>query len=102
MTGLGTNGAITTKEVADGGREGPHAQTAGRLRIVRHRSISTGSACRLKDLSNLFAFFGATLGGWLGWWLGEYVGFMTALIVSVFGSAIGVYVGRRVVDNLLA
>jgi hypothetical protein len=69
---------------------------------ARHRSISTGSSCRLEDLSNLFAFFGATLGGWLGWWLGEYVGFMTAFIVSVFGSAIGVYVGRRVVDNLLA
>jgi len=75
---------------------------AGELRIVRHRSISTGSSCRFKDLRNLFAFFGATLGGWLGWWLGEYVGFMTAFIVSVFGSAIGVYVGRRVVDNLLA
>src|SRR2546426_11062482 len=29
LTALGTNGAIATKEVADGGREGPHAQTAG-------------------------------------------------------------------------
>src|SRR2546427_398656 len=29
LTALGTNGAIATKEVADGGREGPHAQTSG-------------------------------------------------------------------------
>jgi hypothetical protein len=30
------------------------------------------------------------------------VGMMTAFVASVFGTAIGVYFGRRVVDNLLS
>ena len=51
-------------------------------------------------MSNLFAFLGANILGGVGWWLGSYVGFTTAFMVSIFGTAIGVYLGRRLADEL--
>ena len=52
-------------------------------------------------MGNPLVWIGATLGGWLGWWLGSFAGFMTAFIVSVFGTAGGVYLARRVMDELV-
>lgn len=51
-------------------------------------------------MSNLCAFLGANIFGVVGWWLGSNVGFMTAFIVGIFGTAIGVYLGRRLADEL--
>ena len=51
-------------------------------------------------MSKVMVFIGATVGGWIGWFAAERFGFMTAFIVSIFGTAIGVYVGRRLADEL--
>ena len=47
------------------------------------------------------AFLGMTIGGYAGWALGARVGTMTAFMLSVVGTALGLYVGRRIAQNML-
>ena len=48
------------------------------------------------------AFLGATIGGWIGWTIAAPFGLMSAWMTSVVGTAVGVYLGRRLVDEFLS
>ena len=52
-------------------------------------------------MRGLAGIVGATLGGSVGWWLGSYVGLLTAVVVSAAGSGVGLYYGRRLIDDTL-
>jgi hypothetical protein len=49
----------------------------------------------------LMGFLGATIGSYAGWALGARFGVMTAFVVSMVGTGLGIYVGRRVAQDML-
>jgi hypothetical protein len=52
-------------------------------------------------MTKLMGFLGATIGGYAGWALGARFGVMTAFMVSMVGTGLGIYVGRRVANDML-
>jgi membrane associated rhomboid family serine protease len=48
-----------------------------------------------------FSIVFAVGGGWVGWKLGMFAGLMTAYFASVLGTAGGLFLGRRLAQNLL-
>jgi hypothetical protein len=51
-------------------------------------------------LPKMLGFIGATVGSAIGWWVGSLVGFMTAFFVSTVFGGIGIYIGKRIADNM--
>lgn len=51
-------------------------------------------------MTKLLGFVGATAGSALGWWLGARVGTMTAFMLSIIGTGLGIYLGRRLAQEL--
>ena len=52
-------------------------------------------------MNKLVGFIGATIGSYAGWALGARFGTMTAFMLSIVGTALGIYAGRRVVQDML-
>lgn len=52
-------------------------------------------------MERLVVLISSTIVGSVGWWIGARVGVMTAFLVSIVGTAIGVYLGRRFVQEYL-
>ncbi len=48
-----------------------------------------------------FSIVLAVAGGWLGWKLGILGGLVSAYFASVVGTAGGIFIGRRLAENLL-
>ena len=53
------------------------------------------------NLTTVLGWTGATLGGGIGWWAGAPAGMFTAFVMSTVGTGIGLYLGRRLGDQLL-
>jgi uncharacterized membrane protein YeaQ/YmgE (transglycosylase-associated protein family) len=53
-------------------------------------------------VNKLLGFIGATIGSYAGWALGSRFGMMTAFMLSIVGTGLGIYVARRVANNVLA
>jgi uncharacterized membrane protein YeaQ/YmgE (transglycosylase-associated protein family) len=52
-------------------------------------------------INKLVGFIGATVGSYAGWFLGARVGMMTAFMLSVVGTGLGIFLGRRIVRDML-
>jgi uncharacterized membrane protein YeaQ/YmgE (transglycosylase-associated protein family) len=52
-------------------------------------------------MNKLVGFIGATIGSYAGWALGVRFGMMTAFMLSILGTGLGIYAGRRVVQDML-
>jgi uncharacterized membrane protein YeaQ/YmgE (transglycosylase-associated protein family) len=52
-------------------------------------------------VNKLVGFIGATIGSYAGWALGARVSMMTAFMLSIVGTGLGIYVARRVVQDML-
>ena len=52
-------------------------------------------------MNKLIGFVGATVGSYAGWALGARIGMVTAFMLSMVGTGLGIYVGRRVVADML-
>lgn len=52
-------------------------------------------------MRKLLGMIGSALGCAAGYWLGSFVGFGTALFASALGTAVGMYYGRRFLDDLI-
>jgi hypothetical protein len=52
-------------------------------------------------MTKLMGFLGATIGGYAGWAVAARFGFMAAFMVSMVGTGVGLYVGRRVANDML-
>ena len=52
-------------------------------------------------MNKLVGFIGATIGSYAGWALGVRFGMMTAFMLSILGTGLGIYVGRRVIQDML-
>jgi hypothetical protein len=44
---------------------------------------------------------GSIVGSWLGWWLGMHVGIWMAFILSLLGAGGGLYVTRRLLQDMI-
>jgi uncharacterized membrane protein YeaQ/YmgE (transglycosylase-associated protein family) len=52
-------------------------------------------------MTKIMGFLGATIGGYAGWALGARFGTMTAFVISMVGTGLGLYLGRRVANDVL-
>ena len=48
----------------------------------------------------LVLMIAVSLGSWLGWVVGRPLGLMVAYFIAVAGASAGLYVGRRIQDQL--
>jgi hypothetical protein len=54
----------------------------------------------MASLSKWIGWLGMTAGGYAGWAIGAHMGGMTgAFIVSMIGTGLGLYLGRRIVNQ---
>ena len=52
-------------------------------------------------MNKLIGFVGGTIGSYAGWALGARIGIMTAFMLSIVGTGVGIYMARRVVQDML-
>jgi uncharacterized protein YcfJ len=51
-------------------------------------------------MTKILVLTGSFVGGSIGWWMGAFVGTMTAFLLSIVGTAAGVYIGRRIAEDI--
>jgi uncharacterized membrane protein YjjP (DUF1212 family) len=52
-------------------------------------------------METLIVLISSTVFSALGWWIGDFIGMGTAFVLSIVGTAVGVYLGRRFVQDYL-